>query len=53
MKQPLLSPDDVQTALASPDGPRWELMAGKLVKVVRCSGVRGRAGLGQRRRGVG
>ena len=28
MKQPVLSEDDVEAALAAPDGPRWELMGG-------------------------
>ncbi len=37
MKQPLLSEEVVHAALDSPDGPRWELIAGRLVKVVTCT----------------
>jgi len=36
MKQPVLSDEDLQAALAAADGPRWELMGGKLVKAVTC-----------------
>ena len=36
MKQPVLSPEDLEAALAAPHGPRWELMGGKLVKSVTC-----------------
>jgi 4a-hydroxytetrahydrobiopterin dehydratase len=35
MKEPVLDEAEVRAALEAPDGPRWELMGGKLVKVVR------------------
>jgi 4a-hydroxytetrahydrobiopterin dehydratase len=41
MKQPVLSRDAVEAALSVPDGPRWELMGGKLVKLVPCRGFAG------------
>ncbi len=41
MKQPVLSQDELDAALSGPDGPGWQLMAGKLVKVVRCKGFVG------------
>lgn len=36
MKQPVLSEEAVGAALAGPDGPRWESIGGRLVKVVTC-----------------
>ena len=41
MKQPVLSDADLQSALAPPDGPGWELIGGRLVKVVNCDGFVG------------
>ena len=41
MKQPVLSDVEVREALASPDGPGWELVGGALVKVVACDGFVG------------
>jgi 4a-hydroxytetrahydrobiopterin dehydratase len=41
MSQPVLSESEVEEALARPDGPRWELMGGKLVKAVTCDGFVG------------
>jgi len=41
VKQPLLSDADVEAALAPPDGPGWELVGGKLVKLVTCDGFVG------------
>ncbi len=41
MKEPVLSDGDVRAALSGPDGPNWELMGGKLVKVVPCRGFVG------------
>lgn len=38
MKQPVLSEEAVHAALAVPDGPRWELIGGRLVRVVTCTG---------------
>jgi 4a-hydroxytetrahydrobiopterin dehydratase len=34
--QPVLSDETVDAALADPDGPRWESIGGRLVKVVTC-----------------
>lgn len=41
MKQPVLSESEVQAALAAPDGPRWELIGGRLVTSVVCEGFVG------------
>ncbi len=41
MKQPVLSPDAVTEALSSTGGLQWQLVAGKLVKVVECAGFVG------------
>lgn len=41
MKEPVLDRPEVEAALAAPDGPRWELMGGKLVKVVGCASFPG------------
>jgi 4a-hydroxytetrahydrobiopterin dehydratase len=41
MKQPVLDDDTVTEALSSADGPRWQLVGGKLVKVVACDGFVG------------
>ncbi len=41
MKQPVLRQDDIDAALSAPGGPRWQWIAGKLVKVVRCNGFVG------------
>jgi 4a-hydroxytetrahydrobiopterin dehydratase len=41
MKQPVLSQEAVTAALSSADGPHWQLVAGKLVKVVECAGFVG------------
>ena len=41
VKQPVLSEDELQAALAAPDGPGWELIGGKLVKLVTCDGFVG------------
>ena len=40
-RPPVLGDDELTAALAAPDGPAWELMGGKLVKVVACSGFVG------------
>jgi 4a-hydroxytetrahydrobiopterin dehydratase len=40
MTTPVLSEDEVASALASPDGPAWELAGGHLVKTVVCSDFR-------------
>ncbi len=41
MKEPVLEQADVQAALDAPDGPQWQLMGGKLVKVVMCASFPG------------
>ncbi len=41
MKEPVLDPAEVEAALAAPDGPTWQLMGGKLVKVVQCASFPG------------
>jgi 4a-hydroxytetrahydrobiopterin dehydratase len=41
MSEPVLGPAEVEAALGAPDGPRWELMGGKLVKVVKCASFPG------------
>ena len=41
MKLPVLSDAEVQAALAPPDGPGWELVGGRLVKLVTCDGFVG------------
>jgi 4a-hydroxytetrahydrobiopterin dehydratase len=41
MKEPVLDPAEVTAELEGPDGPQWELMGGKLVKVVQCAGFTG------------
>lgn len=41
MKEPVLGDEDLQAALSAPDGPQWELMGGKLVKMVPCRGFVG------------
>ncbi|MGH9078557.1 MAG: 4a-hydroxytetrahydrobiopterin dehydratase [Acidimicrobiales bacterium] len=41
MTEPVLGPVEVEAAIAAPDGPGWELMGGKLVKVVRCASFPG------------
>jgi 4a-hydroxytetrahydrobiopterin dehydratase len=41
MKEPVLSGDELATALSGTDGPRWELAGGKLIKAVKCSGFVG------------
>ena len=35
-KEPVLEEADLRAALDAPDGPKWELAGGKLVKAVRC-----------------
>jgi 4a-hydroxytetrahydrobiopterin dehydratase len=41
VKQPVLSDADVEEALAPPDGLGWELVGGRLVKLVLCDGFVG------------
>ncbi len=41
MKEPVLDQAEVEAALAASGGPRWELMGGKLVKVVQCASFPG------------
>jgi 4a-hydroxytetrahydrobiopterin dehydratase len=41
MKEPVLGPAEVEAGLAAPGGPRWELLGGKLVKVVECASFPG------------
>jgi 4a-hydroxytetrahydrobiopterin dehydratase len=41
VKEPVLDDEAVAAALSSADGPRWTLVAGKLVKVVECAGFVG------------
>ncbi len=41
MKEPVLGPADVEAALEEPGGPRWQLLGGKLVKVVQCESFPG------------
>jgi 4a-hydroxytetrahydrobiopterin dehydratase len=41
MKEPLLDPGEVDAALQAADGPRWEHVGGKLVKVVQCASFPG------------
>ncbi len=41
MTEPVLDGTEVAAALAAPDGPDWELVGGKLVKVVRCASFPG------------
>jgi 4a-hydroxytetrahydrobiopterin dehydratase len=38
MSEPVLDEGDIQAALDAPDGPKWQMIGGKLVKVVRCAG---------------
>jgi 4a-hydroxytetrahydrobiopterin dehydratase len=39
--QPVLGDDAVTTALLAADGPQWQFVGGKLVKVVTCDGFVG------------
>jgi 4a-hydroxytetrahydrobiopterin dehydratase len=41
MSEPVLADAEVRSALEGPDGLRWELMGGKLVKVVKCASFPG------------
>lgn len=41
MKQPVLGDAEIAAVLAQPDGPRWHLMGGKLIKTVDCAGFVG------------
>ncbi|HEV3281918.1 MAG TPA: 4a-hydroxytetrahydrobiopterin dehydratase [Acidimicrobiales bacterium] len=41
MKEPVLDSGEVEATLQASDGPRWELMGGKLVKVVQCASFPG------------
>jgi len=37
IKPSVLSDDEIRAVLAEPDGPRWELLGGKLVTSVTCA----------------
>jgi 4a-hydroxytetrahydrobiopterin dehydratase len=41
MKEPVLDQATVEAALEAPDGPQWQLLGGKLVKVAQCVGFLG------------
>ena len=41
MSEPVLDHTQVASALAAPDGPQWQLLGGKLVKVVQCANFPG------------
>ncbi len=41
MTEPVLDQTEVAAALEAPGGPRWQLLGGKLVKVVQCASFPG------------